>query len=71
MKKDSAVLFLTRGWGDASMLALETTVSINDHSLVAEGTALPVHADHARVIVLFFAGSAIFGKLCKLSCQLY
>ena len=35
------------------MLALETTASIDDHRLVIEDSALPAHADHARVIVLW------------------
>jgi hypothetical protein len=35
------------------MLALETTASIDDHRLIIEDAALPAHADHARVIVLW------------------
>lgn len=35
------------------MLALETTASISDHRLVIQDEALPAHADHARVIVLW------------------
>lgn len=35
------------------MLALETTASIDDHRLVIQDSALPAHADHARVIVLW------------------
>ena len=34
-------------------MALETTASISDHRLVVQNDALPVHADHARVIVLW------------------
>ena len=35
------------------MLALETTASITDHRVVIQDAALPAHADHARVIVLW------------------
>jgi len=35
------------------MLALETIASIEDHRLVIQDSALPAHADHARVIVLW------------------
>ncbi len=35
------------------MLALETTASIEDHRLVIHDDALPLHADRARVIVLW------------------
>ncbi|MBI3523718.1 MAG: hypothetical protein HY066_04205 [Betaproteobacteria bacterium] len=35
------------------MLALETTASIADHRLVIQDAALPAHAEHARVIVLW------------------
>lgn len=35
------------------MRALETTVSIEAHRLVVQDAALPAHAEHARVIVLW------------------
>jgi len=35
------------------MLALETTASIADHRLVIQDVALPAHAAHARVIILW------------------
>lgn len=35
------------------MLALETTASIEDHRLVIQEAALPVHAENARVIVMW------------------
>lgn len=35
------------------MLALETTVSIDDHRLVIQDAALPAHAERARVIVMW------------------
>ncbi|MDP2830057.1 MAG: hypothetical protein Q8O37_15805 [Sulfuricellaceae bacterium] len=35
------------------MLALETTASIADHRLVIQDAALPAHAEHARVIILW------------------
>jgi hypothetical protein len=35
------------------MLALETTASIDDHRLVIQDAALPAHAEHARVIVMW------------------
>ncbi len=37
------------------MLALETTASISDHRLVVQDDALPIHAEKARVIVLWDA----------------
>ncbi len=35
------------------MLAIETTASIDDHRLVIQDAALPAHAEHARVIVMW------------------
>jgi len=35
------------------MLAFEITASIDNHRLVIQDSALPAHADHARVIVLW------------------
>ena len=35
------------------MLALETTASIDGHRLVIQDAALPAHAEHARVIVMW------------------
>jgi len=35
------------------MLALEMTASIADHRLVIQDAALPAHAEHARVIVMW------------------
>jgi hypothetical protein len=35
------------------MLALETTAKIDDHRLVVQSSALPAHAERARVIVMW------------------